>query len=89
MTRIMFGPVILLAALASPTTPATGQVAEGIAKFQPNSRATASATVSIRIISGVQFGSGRLSGAEGAIRRKAELAEADGQVRPAELLEFQ
>ena len=85
----MFGPVILLAALVSPAAPATGQGSERMAKFQPSSRATASATVRIRIISGAQFGSDRLSGAEGAARRKAELTDADGLVRPAELLEFQ
>ena len=85
----MFGPVILLAALVSPATPATKPAADGMAKFQPSSSATASATVRIRIISGVQFGSDRLSGADGAARRKAELADADGQIRPAEILEFQ
>jgi hypothetical protein len=89
MTRVMFAPLVLLAASASPATPATQPATDGIANFRPTSSATAHATVSIRIVSGVRFGSEEVTGAEGAVRRKAVLAEADGSVRSAELLEFQ
>jgi hypothetical protein len=89
MTHLMLGPLVLLAALASPTTPATGQVTGPIADAGRSSRATAYATASIRIVSGVRFGPDQLSGASGADRRKAVLPDADGMARPAELLEFQ
>ena len=89
MTRMLFGPIALLAALVSPAVPATEQGPVRTAKFQPSSRATATATVQVRIISGVEFGADRLSGAAGATRRKSELTDSDGLVRPAELLEFQ
>ena len=85
----MLGPVVLLAALASPAPPAAGQVAGLSADVGRASRATAYATASIRIVSGVRFGPDQLSGASGADRRKAVLADADGVSHPAELLEFQ
>ena len=81
----MFGALFLLAASVSPVgTPS-------VAPRQPTRtlRASASARVSITIVSGVRFGPGQPSGASGADRRKAQLVEADGAVRPAELLEFQ
>jgi hypothetical protein len=89
MTHLMLGPVVLLAALASPATPAIEQAARPIADVGRSSRSTAYATASIRIVSGVRFGPDQLSGASGADRRKAVLADADGMARPAELLEFQ
>ena len=89
MTHFMLGPVVLLAAVVSPVPPATGQAAGTIADAGRASRATAYATASIRIVSGVRFGPEQLSGASGADRRKALLTDADGLTRPAELLEFQ
>jgi hypothetical protein len=89
MTPIMIGPVVLLAALASPFAPAPEQAAQSRSNFQPTSSATAHATVSIRIISGVQFGEGRLVGAENAIRRQTQLTDATGASRQAEIVEFQ
>ena len=89
MTRIMFGPLILLAASVSPPARPVSPAPNGVASAKPVSRAMAQATVSIRIISGVSFGEGRLSGGEGGFRRKAQLADANGTVRPAELIEFQ
>jgi len=85
MTRMMFGPILLLAASVSPIAPASSPAPRPVASY----RATATATASIRIISGVRFGPGQISGAAGADRRKAQLADADGLIRPAELLEFQ
>jgi len=74
----MLGPVLLLAALASPPTPAAEQAVQPIGEIRPATRATAHATATIRIISGVRFGPGQLSGASGADRRQAVLADADG-----------
>lgn len=85
----MLGPVVLLAALASPLVPAMEQAAQPVAETRPVTRATAHATATIRIISGVRFGQNQLSGASGADRRRAVLTDADGLERPAELLEFQ
>lgn len=89
MTLLMLGPVVLLAALVSPAPPAAGQATGPIADIGHASRATAYATASIRIVSGVRFGPDQLSGASGADRRQAVLVDADGVARPAELLEFQ
>jgi hypothetical protein len=89
MTRMMFGPLVLLAASASPAPPAVSPAAGTVDNSRPAISATARATVSIRIVSGVRFGSGEVSGADGATRRKAVLADADGSLRPAEILEFQ
>jgi len=89
MTRIMFGPLVLLAASASPAAPAVPTAPDGMTNSRPTVTATAHAMARIRIISGVRFGSEEISGAEGAARRKAVLADADGAIRPAELLEFQ
>ena len=87
MTRMMFGPLVLFAASVSAISPAGPPTAQRGA--QPTVRATAMATASITIISGVRFGPDHLSGAEGADRRKSVLVDADGVERPAELLEFQ
>jgi hypothetical protein len=80
MTVMMIGPVLFLAAMASPQAQST---------FQPIGGATARATASVRIVSGVRFGHGRLADAPGAIRRPAMLTDREGRSRPAELLEFQ
>ena len=85
----MFGPLILLAASVSLPARPVSPAPNGVASFKPVSRATAQATVSIRILSGVSFGEGRLTGGEGGLRRKALLADADGTARAAELIEFQ
>jgi hypothetical protein len=84
MVGVMIGPLILLAASASP--PSRPIVA---AEFQPVSSVTARATVSIRIVSGVSFGADYTAAAPGAVRRESQLTDAAGQTRPAELLEFQ
>ena len=86
---MMFGPLVLLAASISPASPATLPARKAIAGFRAASSATAHATVSIRIISGVRFGPDRAEGAETAARRKTEIRDADGLVSPLELLEFQ
>ena len=85
----MFGPLVLLAVSIAPASPAFSSVGQGVADFRPTSSATAHATVSIRIVSGVQFGQDQLEGAETASRRNAMIREPDGLVRSAELLEFQ
>jgi len=82
----MFAPLILLAAVVAQPASSPGEEA---AAFRPQSGATATATASIRVISGVRFGSATLSGDDGASRRKALLIDASGTLRPAELLEFQ
>ena len=62
---------------------------ERVASFRPVASATATATVSIRVISGVRFGSDFHEGDSIASRSKAQLTDAAGQLRDAELLEFQ
>jgi hypothetical protein len=89
MTPGMLGPLILLAVSVSAAPSAGPPVTERLASDRPRVSATANATVSIRIISGVRFGSSQLSGAAGAARRTSVLADSDGLARPAELLEFQ
>jgi hypothetical protein len=85
----MFGPIVLLAASVSPASPAAPPAPDGMTYSRPAISATAHAIVSIRIVSGVRFGSDEISGAEGADRRTSVLVDADGLARPAELLEFQ
>lgn len=89
MTRIMFGPLILLAASVSPPARPVPPASNGVVSFKAVGGATARATVSIRILSGVSFGEGRLAGGDGGLRRKGQLADADGTIRPVELIEFQ
>ena len=79
--------VLFLASIAS--APAAPPAAETGATFRPTTGATATATVSIRVISGVSFGSDHVEGDAIAGRRKAQLTDAAGQMRDAELLEFQ
>ena len=85
----MFGPLLILAAsvspLARPSAPAVGHDSS----FQAVSSVTARATASVRIISGVSFGAGRPIDAVGATHRMSQLADGDGTIRRAELLEFQ
>lgn len=77
--------------LASATTlnaepvPATVQAPT----FHPVGGAAARATASIRVISGVSFGQGRPGKAPGAAVRTTRLADAQGNLHPANLLEFQ
>jgi hypothetical protein len=84
----MVGSFLLLAAaLASQATPeARGSSANN---FRPTSTVTAHAIARITIISGVSFGPDHLSVPADAARRSALLTDYDGQVRAAELLEFQ
>jgi len=81
MAGAMIGPILMLAALAAPQS--------STASFQPIGGASARATASVRIVSGVRFGHGRSADAPGAIRRPARLTDRNGRSHPAELLEFQ
>jgi hypothetical protein len=89
MALIMFGPLVLLAASVSPAAAPPTPGAPNAASARPASIASAQATVSIRIISGVRFGADELYEAVGADRRSTSLSDASGAVRAAELLEFQ
>jgi len=89
MKRMMFGPLLLLAAMVSPEARPIPAALARASTFQPVSGATAQATVSIRIMSGVRFGLDHPGDAPGGVRRSAELTDHDGQAHPAELLEFQ
>lgn len=85
----MVGPLILLAAsVAAPSQPAPA-AREGVGAFKPTSTVTARARVSVRVLSGVRFGSGREGDVAGGQRRRAQLSDAQGVRRSAELLEFQ
>lgn len=88
MTCYMVGPLVLLMASIASNAPAP-KVSENAPSFRPVGGATATATVSIRIVSGVRFGSDHREGDSIASRRKARLTDAAGQLRDAELLEFQ
>ena len=87
MTCFMLGSLVLL--MASVASAFAAAPAADSPAFRPTSGATATATVSIRVISGVRFGSDHVEGDRVASRRKAQLADAAGQLRDAELLEFQ
>jgi hypothetical protein len=89
MTFPMFGPLILLAASVSPSSAPPMAGAQQSAAFRATSRASAQATVTIRVISGVRFGADQSMTAPGADRRSSLLADASGTPRAAELLEFQ
>jgi len=65
---------------ANPADPST---------FRATTSVSVHATARITVISGVRFGADYTIEPAGAARRQARLIEADGQVRPAELLEFQ
>ena len=85
----MIGPALLLAAMVSPGSPPSSSAGLRSAEFRPAGGATARATASVRIVSGVSFGAGRSSEAPGASKRKVQLIDQEGQIRSAELLEFQ
>jgi chorismate synthase len=89
MTRMMFGPLVLLAASVSPLAQPAAPAGERMPIFQPSSGATAQATARIRVISGVKFGAGHAAATAGAEHRQDMITDADGQMRPAEMLEFQ
>ena len=76
--------IIVAAALSQPVA-----VSPGSPSLRRTVSASAHATARIMIISGVKFGQDYTSRPAGAARRPALLADADGQVRRAELLEFQ
>jgi hypothetical protein len=84
MTGAMVGPFIFLAAAALPQPAVTPAQRSAI---RPT--ASAHATARIRIISGVKFGPDYSTVPPSALRRSASLTDQDGQVRSAELLEFQ
>jgi hypothetical protein len=86
MKRMMVGPLLFLAASVSPQPQL--QPAQPVAPAR-HTRATAHATATIRIISGVRFGPSYAASVAGADRRSSRLTDADGTTRPAELLEFQ
>ena len=88
MTCIMVGSLVLfMASIVSAST--APQAAEIAPSFRPTAGASATATARIRVISGVRFGSDHVEGDRIASRRKAQLTDAAGQPRDAELLEFQ
>jgi len=82
MTGAMVGLLIFLAA----ANPAHSVAAPSPAPVAP---ATAQATARIRIISGVKFGPDYTQIPPNALRRSGRLIDYDGQIRSAELLEFQ
>lgn len=88
MSRIMVGSLFLFLASATSVSAAT-PAAEHAPAFRPTASATATATVSIRVISGVRVGSDYVADDPAGSRRKARLTDAAGQLRDAELLEFQ
>ena len=79
---VMIGSLILIAAIASPPPPPAPE-------FRAVGGATARASVSVRVISGVSFGADRSVKASGAALRSTRLIDAEGQSRPANILEFQ
>ena len=89
MPVMMSGILLLLAALASPDVRPVPPAPSAMEKFQPRSGATAHATASIRIVSGVSFGAGRQVDLPGTIQRSVRLEESPGVLRPAQLIEFQ
>ena len=84
----MLGSLILFMASIASDSAAPPPGVSGNA-FRPVVGATARATVSIRVISGVRFGPDHAEGDRLANRRKAQLTDAAGQLRDAEILEFQ
>ena len=78
---------LLMATIVS--APPASPVSESRSNFRPVAGATATATVAIRVISGVRFGADHVEGDVLGSRRKARLTDAAGQPRDAELLEFQ
>ena len=88
MTFIMLAPIALL--LASVASASAAPQADGRSSpIGPKISATAQATATIRVISGVRFGESYPEGDSVGSRRKALLTDAAGNPRDAELLEFQ
>jgi hypothetical protein len=79
--------LLLAAAAMTQTTPQSP--APKANSFRPVATASAHATARITVISGVKFGEDYSDVPASARRRSADLTDYDGQVRPAELLEFQ
>jgi hypothetical protein len=86
MACIMLGPIALF--MASAASISAAPPAEG-GTSQLRARVTAQATATIRIVSGVRFGEAYPEGDRSGSRRKAQLTDAAGNLRDAELLEFQ
>jgi hypothetical protein len=84
----MVGPLLLWAAAALPLSTAAAP-APNSSGFHPTATASAHATARIMVISGAKFGQGYSAVPSGAYRRSARLTDYDGQVKSAELLEFQ
>ena len=85
---VMSGPLILIAAIVSPTAAPMPPLAHA-PSFHANSSATARATASVRIVSGVSFGSGHPAKVSGAAIRATQVNDAEGLPRTAYLIEFQ
>ena len=85
MTRPMVGALVLLAAVSASPASAPAQAPT----FRPTATATAHATARIMVINGAKFGQDYAEVPASALRRAARLTDYDGQVRSAELLEFQ
>jgi hypothetical protein len=73
--------------LAAASLPQLAAVPSQAPAFRPT--ATAHATARIQIIRGVEFGPNHTVVPPNALRRSAQLIDYDGQIRSAELLEFQ
>jgi len=86
---MMIHSLLLFAAAHSAGFPPAERSPEPAAKFAPTGGATARATASVRIVSGVSFGPGLSAATPGADRRHARIVDREGQSRSAELLEFQ
>jgi hypothetical protein len=84
----MNGPILLLAAAAM-TQPVAQSPTPKASNLRPTASVSAHATARIMVISGVKFGEGYSDIPASASRRSASLTDYDGQVRTAELLEFQ
>ena len=89
MTRMVIGPILLLAATVSPDARPPMPAPPRIAKYRPTSGVTARAAASVRIVAGARFGRDHSDDAVGATRRSALLVDPGGTTRSAELLEFQ
>lgn len=90
---VMSGPLILIAAIVSPTAAPAPPLAHAPSfhapSIQASAAATARATASIRIVSGVSFGSGHPDKVSGAAVRATHVNDAEGLPSTAYLLEFQ
>jgi hypothetical protein len=84
----MIGLLFLWAAAAVPQSGPASQ-APGAQGFRPSAAASAHATARIMVITGVKFGPDYSDVPSSGLRRSARLTDYDGQVRSAELLEFQ